>query len=244
MNWYDLPIDIRVEIVSYFESVWVFLAIRDQELYDYTCNNLIKFVKLFTTTHVRYVNYAYAKYVKIIEHKLFNRLHMCINDIPAVIVIYPASVDYYYFQNNELYRVGDRPAIDCGDGEPAVRYKYTNKYYPCNTLTSGCMIWISNGKVHRSNDNPAVITNSYQAWYHYGKQHRENNLPAHISKITLAWYYNGKIHRDNIYCGEIQPAIIRKNKKQLTKTLKYISGCCIDNTLMEKISIDDMKLFI
>jgi hypothetical protein len=68
--------------------------------------------------------------------------------------------------------------------------------------------WYKNGKHHRDNDLPAVITVAgSQYWYQNGQQHRDNDLPAVITAgRDQYWYKNGKIHRDNDL-----PAIIYSN---------------------------------
>ena len=49
------------------------------------------------------------------------------------------------------------------------------------------------GKLHRDNDQPAVIyANDDQYWYQNGKQHRDNNQPAVIyANGNQYWYQNG-----------------------------------------------------
>lgn len=65
--------------------------------------------------------------------------------------------------------------------------------------------WYKDGKLHREDDQPAVIlSDGTQAWYYLGKSHRDNDLPAIIGCDSgKSWYLNGKLHRE----GD-QPAVI------------------------------------
>ena len=65
--------------------------------------------------------------------------------------------------------------------------------------------WYKNGKCHRENDQPAVITsNGSKHWFKNGKIHRDNDQPGLIySNGIKYWYKDGDLHRDND-----QPAII------------------------------------
>jgi hypothetical protein len=48
------------------------------------------------------------------------------------------------------------------------------------SLRSQC--WYKNGKIHRDNDLPAIISqNGYKGWYKNGQLHRDNDLPAVMS---------------------------------------------------------------
>ena len=66
--------------------------------------------------------------------------------------------------------------------------------------------YLRNGKLHRDNDLPAVITEEGdQTWYKNGFKHRDNDLPAKINANgDKYWYQNGFHYRDNDL-----PAIIR-----------------------------------
>ena len=59
--------------------------------------------------------------------------------------------------------------------------------------------WVKNGKIHRDNDLPAIISaNGTRIWYKDGEQHRDNDLPAVINPDgSQAWFKDGKRHRDN-----------------------------------------------
>lgn len=76
---------------------------------------------------------------------------------------------------------------------------------------SGTKEWYKYGERHRDNDQPAIITaNGSKEWYKEGKHHREGDQPAIItSSGSKYWYHNGKPHRDNN-----QPAIIKSNGSQ------------------------------
>jgi hypothetical protein len=59
--------------------------------------------------------------------------------------------------------------------------------------TSGSKYWTQNGKIHRDNDQPAVIYNELQVrhWYQNGIRHRDNGLPAIIyADGRKAWWVN------------------------------------------------------
>jgi hypothetical protein len=79
-------------------------------------------------------------------------------------------------------------------------------------IKNGDQFWYQNGKRHRDNDLPAVISSTgSQYWYKNGKRHRENDLPAVISSTrSQFWYKNGLQHRENDL-----PAIILYNGTQL-----------------------------
>ena len=67
------------------------------------------------------------------------------------------------------------------------------------TTQNGDQFWYKNGKYHRDNDLPAVISkDGDQFWYKNGKRHRDNDLPAFITvNGHQYWYQNGLKHRDN-----------------------------------------------
>lgn len=71
-------------------------------------------------------------------------------------------------------------------------------------------IWYQNGKLHRDNDLPAVITSGNQFWFQNGIKHRDNNLPAEIYKDGYqSWFRNGVLHRDDDL-----PAVVYPNGRQ------------------------------
>ena len=54
--------------------------------------------------------------------------------------------------------------------------------------------WYYNGKLHRDNDQPAVMyNNGTQHWYQHGKQHRDNDQPASINNTGKWWYQRDKL---------------------------------------------------
>ena len=84
-----------------------------------------------------------------------------------------------------------------------------------NYLT-GKTIWKRNGRLHRGDDKPAVISNSgKQEWWINGKRHRDNDKPAIVHEFNYGgeyhiykeWWFNGKCHRDND-----KPAIVKYKK--------------------------------
>ena len=56
-----------------------------------------------------------------------------------------------------------------------------------------------NGKLHRDEDQPAVIkANGSKYWYQDGKKHRDEDQPAVIKADGAKfWYKDGNLHRDN-----------------------------------------------
>lgn len=115
------------------------------------------------------------------------------------------------------------PGDDCLDYCDTMNTVFTKKYYgnkdgyECTFLDEQCTIshsfndepaaysnhhkfWYKNGKLHRENDNPAVIYGRDQVkqWYNNGKLHRENDNPAVIYYDRFKeWYIYGQRHRDN-----------------------------------------------
>jgi hypothetical protein len=66
---------------------------------------------------------------------------------------------------------------------------------------SGDIFTFHNKMLHSIDDKPAIQRiNGDKKWYKEGKIHRSDDLPAIIelcpSKITYEWWINGKIHRD------------------------------------------------
>ena len=62
----------------------------------------------------------------------------------------------------------------------------------------GAKSWYNKaGKLHRENDQPALIyPDGTELWYKDGLLHRENDKPAVIaSDGTKVWYLNDKCHR-------------------------------------------------
>lgn len=61
------------------------------------------------------------------------------------------------------------------------------------------IVWYKNGKIHRRDDFPAIITTYMNGkieftWYKDGIIHRDNGLPAKISSdLSATWYVNGEI---------------------------------------------------
>jgi hypothetical protein len=55
------------------------------------------------------------------------------------------------------------------------------------------------GRLHRDNDQPAVLTRYQQEWYCEGERHRDDDKPAWISvnaegkPVLLLWFRRGKL---------------------------------------------------
>lgn len=68
---------------------------------------------------------------------------------------------------------------------------------PCR-IKSGLQEWCENGYYHRIGDLPAKITKHFWKYYYKGKLHRENGLPAVVWRNgTKKWYVKGKLHRED-----------------------------------------------
>jgi hypothetical protein len=80
--------------------------------------------------------------------------------------------------------------------------------------------WYKEGKLHRGNNLPAMISCKFQTWYKFGQRHRDNDLPAVIYKNgDKEWWVEGLRHRNYD-----RPAIITK----LSKTW-FSNGACHRN---------------
>ena len=92
---------------------------------------------------------------------------------------------------------------------------------PALIMQNNTKIWYQHGKIHRNNDLPAQIwSDGLKTWNQYGLQHRDNDLPAEIStRGTQRWYQYGKLHRSG---GK--PAITYKDGTQDF----YVDGKLID----------------
>jgi hypothetical protein len=81
---------------------------------------------------------------------------------------------------------------------------------PAMMFEDGTARWYQHGLTHRDNDKPAYITNTIEYWYQYGKLHRDNDKPALIDEYgNHEWYQHGKLHRDND-----MPALIGKCERK------------------------------
>jgi hypothetical protein len=95
-------------------------------------------------------------------------------------------------------RKNNQPVVIRADG-------IVNKHQSTVISDDGTQRWYQNGKLHRDDDQPAVIyANGRCDWYQDGKLHRDGDKPAKIcADGTLFWCQHGEAHRDND-----QPAII------------------------------------
>ena len=58
-------------------------------------------------------------------------------------------------------------------------------------------IYYLNDKIHREDDEPAIITNSNKIWMKNVKRHREYDKPGVVGNDGFkAWCVNGKYHRE------------------------------------------------
>ena len=68
---------------------------------------------------------------------------------------------------------------------------HTEKY------SDGSLEWQKNGKLHRDDDNPAIIyANGTLVWWKNGERHRDDDKPARVyASGLLEWFKNGERHR-------------------------------------------------
>lgn len=71
------------------------------------------------------------------------------------------------------------------DGKPAVVSHDMEAYY-----------WCIDGKLHRDNDQPAIIFRNVQQWYQHGRRHRINKPAVIIGCVYEEWYNDGVRHYD------------------------------------------------
>lgn len=131
--------------------------------------------------------------------------------------------------NTQTYTVLVRVIKGLDKACPAKSWKV---YFTVRMTATGGEYWMLCGKLHRCNDQPALVYKSGgMAWCQHGKLHRDNDQPAMIgirknptlyrmgerpfmnrfvSKYYMQgfqeWYQHGRRHRD----GD-QPAVIHKN---------------------------------
>ena len=94
------------------------------------------------------------------------------------------------------------------------------------------------GKLHRDNDRPALVTPFFLQWCQNGKSHRDNDLPAFIRDGHLIdndptpiqqgdgvqeWWQHGKRSRDN---GK--PALIRIYKGVIVREEWWVDDVKVD----------------
>ncbi len=96
--------------------------------------------------------------------------------------------------------------------------------------------FLPNGKVHRENDEPALICKNggyilSRSWIQNGLFHRDNDKPAFIgtarhlqNNFRLEWYKEGLAHRDNdkpafIDCGatKIDPDLLESKRDSISE---------------------------
>jgi hypothetical protein len=103
---------------------------------------------------------------------------------------------------------GREPIVIC----PGPARYYQARYY-CDgklhrdddqpaVVTPGMLEWYQHGQLHRDGDQPAVIAYygyyELRKWYQRGLLHRDGDQPAVIDPdFERQWYQHGKVHRDN-----------------------------------------------
>lgn len=128
---------------------------------------------------------------------------------PAIIY---GNGDEVWYQNGEIHRDGNKPAITKRDG---VRKWYLHGK-PCRLSGSANVIYADGTQewrneddvVHRDGDLPAIIRpDGTKEWLLNGVHHRDGDLPAIIGLNGHRAYYNkGVLHR------EVGPALIEPDK--------------------------------
>jgi len=87
-----------------------------------------------------------------------------------------------------------------------------------------------NGKLHNSNDCPAIIAHDYKEYYKNGNLHR-NNGPARVTISGNEWWcQNGKLHRED------GPATIKKS------FIKNVNGYYLNGESCKKRDIKKLQL--
>ena len=105
--------------------------------------------------------------------------------------------------------------------------------------SNGIQQWYKNGKLHRDNDQPAIICpDGSKCWRKEGKRHREGDQPASIwANGMKEWYKDDTLHRDSD-----QPAVIQadgtkywyKDGIQYTPQVKVEEKKSQDETVLEE----------
>ena len=90
------------------------------------------------------------------------------------------------FSDNNYYK----PSIFVYEKE-----RYRKGIYYLNVY--GEIVLYKNDKIHREDDEPAIITNSNKIWMKNVKRHREYDKPGVVGNDGFkAWCVNGKYHRE------------------------------------------------
>jgi hypothetical protein len=119
--------------------------------------------------------------------------------------------DIFYFRKGVYHRENDEPAIIRCNGSEKIRkeWKRSIEFFPTIHRKPHPQLkpddgtthreWYIKGKLHRENDQPAIIhRNGDSSWYYDGVLHREKDKPAIVDiNGSKEWYYEGKRHRSN-----------------------------------------------
>lgn len=84
---------------------------------------------------------------------------------------------------------------DNNDYEPSIsvyeKERYRKGIYYLNVY--GEIVWYKNDKIHRQEDESAIITNSNKIWFKHGRKHRDGKKPAVVENNGFkAWCINVK----------------------------------------------------
>jgi hypothetical protein len=113
-------------------------------------------------------------------------------------VIYPGCRQQCYNMNISFKKISNK-IVD----NYKIEYRLFGKLHrendqPAIIYASGTKFWYYHGKQHRSGDKPAIEhSNGYKEWYNHGQLHREDNKPAVIwADGSKSWYVNGRFIRE------------------------------------------------
>lgn len=137
-----------------------------------------------------------------------------IKHLPSSSFIHKKGPIEEYFTHNKRHRNGEKPAVIWYNGD--FEYWVNGKLHrlggkpACKRNLDECNIkaWYENGKPHRENDLPAIVTtykkpikgviDFSKEWFIKGKRHRGNGKPALVTNKTLEWWENGKLIKKEI----------------------------------------------
>jgi hypothetical protein len=115
---------------------------------------------------------------------------------------------HYELNNEDFIRL---ETDDCND-YLSVHPNYTGVFEDDEDVK----VWITNGKLHSINDQPAMTQyGEVQRWYKHGKRHRETGY-AIISSIGYAYYYlDGEEYQT---VEALQHAVLNRRMKRIVST--------------------------
>lgn len=95
--------------------------------------------------------------------------------------------------------------VSCPDGKRIIINHYGGMVHTDNEMPAILLLNSRNhvieryyckfGKLHRDDDEPAVITPNYRFWYKFGLEHRDGDYPSYISDELYEYKKFGVLHR-------------------------------------------------